>query len=208
MILQFVVTALVINLTPGPAMVHCITSAAKSGPGAGFRAALGVELGVFAYVVATATGLAAVLVNAPLVYVSVRVAGALYLLYLAWTNLPRAVAAPVGAGVDVTYAVPLDHPFRRGFLLNVSNPKIALFFVTLLPQFVPATSSDTSALFLYGLAFNFSGLLVNSTAGLLGSRVALLQLGLNPTARRVLSFLPSAVFLSLAVVTLLAVAFE
>ena len=82
-LVAFLTIALVVIFTPGPAMLHCITSGASGGPRAGIRAALGVELGVFVYVIATITGLSALLVSAPTLYTAVKLSGICFLAYLA-----------------------------------------------------------------------------------------------------------------------------
>ena len=194
--LTFMAVALVINLTPGPAMVHCVSIGVRNGARAGVIASLGVELGVFVYVVATVLGLAALLVAATAVYTAVQVAGILFLLYLAWTSVPRK------SDVDNTFAVDssgsVERPFLKGFLLNVSNPKIALFFLTLLPQFVPPDKSTAFALLGFGILFNVSGLLVNTSAAVLGERLApaVAKLGV---ARTVLPWAPPVAFFGLAI---------
>jgi threonine/homoserine/homoserine lactone efflux protein len=200
-LLAFIAVALVVNLTPGPAMLHCVASGAAGGRIAAVKAALGVELGVLAYVVATVTGLSALLVSAPPVYLAVQVAGACYLLYMAWGEIPRREREP---GEDAAAQVaPVARPFVRGFLLNISNPKIALFFLTILPQLVPSGAGPWQLL-LYGLGFNLSGLAVNATAGFLGHSLAPLAKRLGPVSR-VLPWIPPVVFALLAVFTVVEV---
>jgi threonine/homoserine/homoserine lactone efflux protein len=194
-LLAFIVVALVVNLTPGPAMLHCVTSGVTSGRSAAIRAALGVELGVFAYVIATVTGLSALLVSAPPAYTTVQLAGICFLLYLSWTAVPRRRGEATG---DAALAgAPVQRPFLKGLLLNVSNPKIALFFLTILPQLVPVGAGPWELL-AYGLGFNLSGFTVNTTAGLLGLGLAAFVKRLGALAR-VLEWVPPVVFALLAV---------
>lgn len=194
-LLAFLAVTWVINFTPGPAMLHCVVSGVSGGPRAGITAALGVELGVFLYVLATVLGLTALLVAATTVYTTIRIAGILFLLYLAWSNLPRQGGG--GISEKFTRSEPVSRPFLKGLALNVSNPKIALFFLALFPQFVPPTRAHWPELLALGLFFNASGLAVNISASLLGNRFApaVARLG---AARRVLVWVPSVVFLGLA----------
>ncbi|MFG2528982.1 LysE family translocator [Streptomyces sp. NPDC048516] len=197
-VLAFIAIALVVNLTPGPAMLHCVASGVSRGPRAGIRAALGVELGVFVYVVATVTGLAALLVSAPTAYTTVQLIGICFLAYMAWTSIPR---GKQGEGEDgVTQRGSGARPFVKGFLLNVSNPKIALFFLTILPQLVPSGASSWQLL-AFGLGFNLSGFTVNTLAGLLGHQLAPATDRLGPV-RNVLPWIPPAVFLALTAAAL------
>lgn len=193
-LLAFIAVALVVNLTPGPAMLHCLSTGISSGPRAGIRAALGVELGVFVYVAATVTGLSALLVAARPVYVTIQVLGIIFLLYMAWTSIPRDGehnALDAATGRPAT-----PRPFLRGFLLNVTNPKIAVFFLTLLPQLVPA-GANSWMLLAYGLGFNLSGFTVNVTAAVAGDRFApaVKRLG---KARQILPWAPPIVFAAIA----------
>lgn len=194
-IIGFLAIALVINLTPGPAMLYCIGSGVRGGTRGGILASLGVESGVFLYVVATALGLAALLVSAAPVYLVIRAAGVIYLLYLAWTSIPLGHGSP--DNLAVAGGEPVGRPFLRGFLLNVSNPKIAIFFLTLLPQFVPSQQGNEIKLIILGVLFNLSGLTVNITASLLGNRLAPAVSRLGP-AQLVLPWIPPVVFDGLA----------
>jgi threonine/homoserine/homoserine lactone efflux protein len=121
---------------------------------------------VLIYVVLAAFGLVLIFKELPLLYRAVQMAGALYLFYLAYTCWPRRRSADASTPSD-TPATPASHAFSKGMLINISNPKIGLFFFSLLPQFVPADARPAWVYFmLYGLIFNFSGILVNMAVGL------------------------------------------
>jgi len=130
-------------LTPGPNMLYLVSRSVTQGRRAGLISLIGTGLGFLVYLVAAAAGIAAVFATVPLAYTVLKVVGAGYLLYLAWTVL-RPGAAPVFA----VRALPHD-PARRligmGLLTNLLNPKIAILYVSLLPQFVDPDRGSVAA---------------------------------------------------------------
>nr|WP_269204780.1 LysE family translocator [Motilibacter deserti] len=121
-------------LTPGPNMVYLVSRSVLQGRRAGLVSLAGVAAGFFVYVVAAAAGLATVFATVPTAYTLLRVAGAAYLLWLAWKALK-----PGGTSVFAPAPLPPDPPrrlFAMGLLTNLLNPKIAVLYVSLLPQFV------------------------------------------------------------------------
>ncbi|NCE89389.1 LysE family translocator [Pseudomonas sp. L13] len=164
--LSFSLAVLIINLSPGPAMLYVMNQSLKHGVRTGLRAAAGVEFGVFCYVLLAAFGLVLIFKEVPLLYRAVQLAGTFYLLYLAYTFWPCRTAADA-ALVSEHPPVPANYAFSKGMLINLSNPKIGLFFISLLPQFVPPDANPAWLYFLlYGLIFNMGGILVNMTVGL------------------------------------------
>ena len=157
--LKFMAAALVINLIPGPAMLFTIKSSIDRGLKTGLLAAIGVELGVFIYVLLTAFGLTLLLQQQPSLYQAIQIAGIAYLGYLAWLCWPKNAAADAGPA----QATASGQVLLKGALLNLTNPKIAIFFLSLLPQFISADAPTASFLW-YGLSFNCSGLVVNLLA--------------------------------------------
>ncbi|MDI2595202.1 LysE family translocator [Pseudomonas sp. N3-W] len=164
--LSFLLAVLVINLSPGPAMLYVMNQSLRHGVRTGLKAAAGVEFGVFFYVLLAAFGLMLIFKEVPLLYRTVQVAGAFYLVYLAYLSWPRRKGGDGSATSDRS-PEPARYAFSKGMLINLSNPKIGLFFISLLPQFVPSDASPAWLYFLiYGLIFNISGILVNMTVGL------------------------------------------
>ena len=122
-------------LTPGPNMLHLVSRSLTQGRRAGLVSLVGTGLGFLVYLAAAVLGISALFAAVPSAYAALKVAGALYLLYLAWTVL-RPGAAPVFAARD---DLGHDRPARlvaMGFLTNVLNPKVAVLYLSLLPQFV------------------------------------------------------------------------
>lgn len=195
-LLLFMAAALALNLTPGPDMLFCLGSGAHRGPKAGVAASLGVAAGAMVHTAAAAFGLAGLLMASPLLFEIVRWTGAAYLVWLAW-NTYRA-APPVADGTAVTQN-DITRIFLRGAVTNILNPKVAIFFLAFLPQFIdPARGSVVVQALVLGTLMNISGTIVN---GLVGAGAGGLgrTLARNPTAAKVLNYASGTVFLGLAV---------
>ncbi len=135
-LLAFGFVCLGLVLTPGPNMMYLVSRSICQGRRAGLISLCGVGLGFLAYMVAAALGITALLFTVPLAYDVLRLAGAAYLLYLAWQALK-----PGGRSPFQVRDLPLDSPRRllaMGFLTNLLNPKIAMLYLSLLPQFIDA----------------------------------------------------------------------
>jgi threonine/homoserine/homoserine lactone efflux protein len=136
----FALVCLGLVLTPGPNMMYLVSRSICQGRKAGLISLGGVGLGFVVYMVAAALGISALLFAVPLAYDTLRLAGAAYLLYLAWQALK-----PGGRSPFEVRALPPDSPRRlvaMGFLTNLLNPKIAVLYLSLLPQFIdPARGS-------------------------------------------------------------------
>jgi len=152
----FLAVSLVVIVTPGQDTALTIRNSVLGGRRGGLATALGVATGQVGWAVATSLGLAAVLLAWQPGFVALRLAGAAYLVYLGLTALRAAVTGQ--AAVDGTPAaggqpVPARGAYRQGVLSNLGNPKMAVFFTSLLPQFAPATGASFGALLLPGLVF-------------------------------------------------------
>ena len=150
----FAVTVLVLNATPGVDLALTLVSTLKGGVRAGLAAAAGIASGCVIHTLAAAFGLAAVLAASSAAFSVVKWAGAAYLLWLAVGMLRQGLrsgsATPPDA-VSASAPVPKSPTllFRHGFLTNVLNPKVALFFLALLPQFIDADASNKTLAFLF-----------------------------------------------------------
>ena len=168
----FVAAGLLLNITPGADMLFIASRSAAQGTRAGMIAALGIGAGCLFHILCAALGLSVVLATSALAFTAVKYAGALYLVYLGIASFRS-----IGAGTKVTAgeAAPLAPAriFKQAILVNVLNPKVALFFMALLPQFVSPVASHPSLAFLFlGALFNFNGTIVNVAFALLSSRLA------------------------------------
>jgi threonine/homoserine/homoserine lactone efflux protein len=159
----YLIAAAVLIATPGPDMLFVVAQGAAGGPRAGVLSALGVGMGVCVHATLAALGIAALLQTAPQVFQAIRYGGALYLIALGIANWrrPRGVAdrRPDEGCTDRQILV-------RGFLSNALNPKVALFFIALLPQFVPPDAVGAGVVMLiYGAVFGVLTLAVYSALG-------------------------------------------
>lgn len=187
-LLAFLATALVLGFTPGPDNLFVLMQSATQGRRAGLVVVLGLCTGIVVHTAAVALGLAALLAASPLAFTLMKAAGAAYLLYLAW-GAWRAPAASLPGGAKAP-AQPLSALYRRGIVMNLSNPKVLLFFFALLPQFVAADRGPVAlqlgvlgAVFILATLITFGS--IAFAAGLLGERLRRspgLQRGLNRCA--------------------------
>ena len=160
----FLVATVTLNITPGPDMLYVIANSVGQGRKAGVAAAFGVGAGCIVHTCAAAFGLSALLTSSAVAFDLVRFAGAGYLLYLGVRSLVGK-AAPLEA--RRLEGRRLGGVFRQGVVTNVLNPKVALFFLAFLPQFVDQSRGNVVWQFLLlGTLFNLSGTLVNSGVAL------------------------------------------
>lgn len=130
----FALVALALVLTPGPNMIYCISRTLCQGRAAGMVSLAGVALGFVVHLLGAAFGLSALLLAAPVAFTALKVAGALYLLWLAWQAVK-----PGGLSPFEMRTLPHDPPrklFLMGFMTNLLNPKVAMFYLSFFPQFL------------------------------------------------------------------------
>ncbi len=130
----FVATAVLLNLTPGPDTMFILGNSVSRGRQAGMASALGISAGCLVHTLAAALGLSAILMTSSLAFAFVKFVGAAYLIYLGIKMLISKNSADLmkGGPTSPTYWT----AFRQGMITNVLNPKVALFFLALLPQFI------------------------------------------------------------------------
>ena len=193
----FIVTAFVLYATPGVDMLFTVSRTLQHGWRTGIAAALGITAGCVVHTVAAALGLAALLAASAFAFTAIKWLGAAYLLWLAWGML-RASMRDVQPANMVAAPASWRQVFAQGFLTNVLNPKVALFFLALLPQFISADAPDKPAAFLFlGAVFVAGGALF--LFGLVALAHRLRTLGAGRVARRVLNAVGGALFAALAV---------
>lgn len=155
---MFVLYGLLLNIMPGPDSLLIMTRSATQGWRAGCAAALGIGTGTLVHIVFAALGLSAILATSAAAFAAVKYVGAAYILYLAW-GLLRSRGNRAGVPPDLP-ALPLARIFGQGLLTNVLNPKVALFFLAFVPQFIDADAASKPLAFLQlGALFDFNGML-------------------------------------------------
>ena len=166
----FVVAGIVLNLTPGPDVLYIVTNALRSGARAGMVAALGITAGCFVHILAAAIGVSALMAASATAFTLLKWAGAAYLVFVGLRMLLARASAPgqstainsVAACAEGTSAKAMKRVFFQGFWTNALNPKVALFFLAFVPQFIaPGVDNKPLAFLLLGLLFNFNALWVN-----------------------------------------------
>ncbi|MEP6749271.1 MAG: LysE family translocator [Bacteroidota bacterium] len=164
--LLFAFASLMLNITPGADMLYVATRSTSQGVKAGIVSALGIMGGCIVHLLAAVLGLSAIIASSALAFSIIKYAGAFYLIYLGINSFfnkkntfePNDEAAPL----------PLIKIFKQGVITNVLNPKVALFFLAFLPQFIyPGKISLQWQIFMLGSWFNISGTIVNMLVAVL-----------------------------------------
>lgn len=165
-LILFIAAGLLLNLTPGPDVLYIVSNALRSGARAGVVAGLGITAGCFVHVFAAAIGVSALLAASATAFTILKWAGAAYLL---WVGVRLLFSRASGGDADLRILArgqprtTLPAVFRGGFLTNVLNPKVAIFFLAFVPQFIaPDTEHKAFAFLLLGALFNINSVAVNS----------------------------------------------
>ena len=197
----FCSAALLLLVIPGPSVLYIVTRSIDQGRRAGFVSVLGTHAGSLVHVAGAALGVSALLVSSALAFSAVKYLGAAYLL---WLGVRRWRAGD-------RFGLAADRPeqsmgrlFRQGFVVQVLNPKTAIFFLALLPQFVDAErGSVTVQALVLGVVFIALGLVSDSTYAMAGSTIGA-ALRRSTRARRTERYVSSGVYVGLGVTTAVA----
>lgn len=199
-LLVFVLASLALLLAPGPAVLYVVARSVDQGRWAGIISVLGISLGGWVHVVAAAVGLSALLVSSALAFTIVKYLGAAYLIYLGITTL-LAPAKPVGEAEIIK----MSHTkiFRQGMIVNILNPKTALFFFTFIPQFVdPMRGSVALQIVFLGSIFLIMAIITDGmyaiVAGTLGQ-----WLKTNQQFLKIQKYLSGTIYIFLGITTAL-----
>jgi threonine/homoserine/homoserine lactone efflux protein len=165
----FFAAAFLLNIAPGPDMLYVIGRSIGQGRRAGTVSAVGIFVGCLVHIFVAAVGLAALLRSSPVAYNIVRYAGAAYLVYLGMRVLFERASTLKAPEIQ---SAPLGRIFTQGAITNVLNPKVALFFLAFLPQFIqPQRGSVALQIIVLGLIFDVGGTLVNLAVAQAGGRL-------------------------------------
>jgi threonine/homoserine/homoserine lactone efflux protein len=160
-LLMFVGAALLMALTPGPNMIYLISRSLCQGRAAGITSWFGVVLGFTVHMLCAAVGLTALFMAVPLGYELLKFAGALYLLYLAWQTVRPGSRSPFEAR-DLPAEAP-QKLFVMGLLTSMLNPKVAIFYLSVLPQFI---SPEAGSVLAQSLVLGITQVCIGSTVNL------------------------------------------
>lgn len=160
----FWVATLVLNLTPGPDIMYIVANGMSRGAKAGALSASGVGVGAIFHVVLAAVGITAILQTSELAFDVVRLLGASYLIWIGFKQLQNSAS---GLEVGESNAESNWTYFNRGLITNILNPKVALFFIAFLPQFISIDSGSViTQILVLGLLFTANSLLINIVIGI------------------------------------------
>ncbi len=165
-LLLFMAATIALNVTPGPDMLYVIARSVGQGRAAGIASALGITAGCFVHIFAVTFGLASLMMAVPTAYEIVKFAGAAYLIYLGVRTLTSRQSKKAETPIK---EASLRTIFLQGVVTNVLNPKVALFFLAFLPQFVNRDSSVAAQIIFLGVLFNTSGTIVYVIVALVAS---------------------------------------
>lgn len=193
-VIMFFATSVLLGLSPGPDNLFVMTQAAQRGSKAGLRVTLGLCTGLLFHTAAVTFGLAALFQTSPVAFNLLKFAGATYLVYLAW----QAWRAGTVTGTTVAADLAPFALYRRGIVMNITNPKVSIFFLAFLPQFTdPARGALALQILMLGGIFVIATIIVfgaiSLLAGILGE-----QLRRSAFAQKVLNRAAAGIFTGLA----------
>lgn len=195
-LLTFFAASVLLALAPGPDNIYVLTQSALRGKTAGFAVTFGLCTGLVGHTTAVALGLAAVFAASALAFTLLKLCGAAYLLWLAW----QAFRASSSMAIQTTAVDRLSgwQLYQRGILMNITNPKVSIFFLAFLPQFAdPSRGALTQQMLLLGTLFIMATILVFGTIALLSGMLGS-WLTRSPSVQRVMNRLTGGVFAILA----------
>ncbi|NOD64076.1 MULTISPECIES: LysE family translocator [unclassified Ruegeria] len=191
--LAFIPAALALNFTPGADMMFCFGQGLRSGPRPAVSASAGVAVGLMIHVLLAGLGLGAAVAAMPWLFDVIRWMGVTYLLYLAWGAIRN------GAITEDTPVRPTHLAFRDGMLVNLTNPKVILFVLAFIPQFVnPATGSVLLQFLTFGVIIAVGAFVVNGLVGIFAGGAGRVLVG-NPRASRIIGWVTGGIFAALAI---------
>src|SRR6185437_2255564 len=172
-LLIFILAGWLLNITPGPDTALIVARSTQLGLRGGVAAVAGVGCGCMMHITAAALGISALIAASATAFAVVKFCGAAYLVYIGVRMMLTRRAQAESAVAAAKASLPLATVFRQGFITNALNPKVALFFLAFLPQFVDtAAPSKALALFFLGLIFNINGSLWNLIVAFVTARAA------------------------------------
>lgn len=172
LLLSFIGASVILTLMPGPDNLFVLTESLTKGKKDGIAISLGLSLGVLIHTLAAATGLSIIIQKSALVFSILKYLGAAYLFYLAFMSFKEEktdINLESNSKIEETKIIPL---VKKGFLMNVLNPKVSLFFIAFLPQFISSDGYNvTLQMVILGLIFMLQAFLIFSAIAILASKL-------------------------------------
>lgn len=194
-LLGYLFACMALTISPGPDNIFVITQGLTRGRKAAIITALGMCSGITVHTTAAALGISAIFYSSAAAFNLVKYAGAVYLLYLAWKTLRNRSSLELPA----ERSLPATALFRRGFIMNVLNPKVALFFLAFLPQFVaPNSGRIPLQMLLLGVIFMLQAVIIFAAIGWFSGTIGRL-IAAKPHSARCFDWLTAEVFALLGV---------
>ena len=192
----FLGASMLLTVAPGPDNIFVVTQGITRGKKAAVITAAGMCSGISVHTAGAALGISAIFYSSALAFSLVKFAGAAYLLFLAWKTIRERRDIALTGNASPLSGVAL---FQRGFVMNVLNPKVALFFLAFLPQFVsPQSANVAREMILLGLIFMVQGIIIFTAIGLLSGVIGAYILK-KPKLSRIFSWLTAGVFATLGI---------
>jgi threonine/homoserine/homoserine lactone efflux protein len=159
--LLFIGASIILCIVPGPDMIYLLSRTVAQGKKAGFVAALGINLGGYFHLTAAILGISAIIATSAIAFTILKYCGAAYLIYIGIQAILSNASSAIGSN-DNKVELPIKAIFWQGFISDVLNPKVAIFFISLLPQFIQTGNNSTfSQLLILGITVNVVALIIN-----------------------------------------------
>jgi len=192
----FLGASILLTIAPGPDNIFVVTQGISRGRKAAVLTAIGMCSGISVHTTAAALGISAIFYSSAVAFSIVKFAGAAYLLFLAWKTVREHRDIELRGNDRKLSGFAL---FKRGFIMNVLNPKVALFFLAFLPQFVsPGSGNVALEMIMLGLIFMIQGMIIFTTIGLLSGTIGNYLLN-KPKVSRIFSWLTAGIFATLGI---------
>ncbi|MBW2185191.1 MAG: LysE family translocator [Deltaproteobacteria bacterium] len=198
-LLAFAMASLLLALAPGPDNIFVLTQSALHGKGAGMMITLGLCTGLIAHTLAVALGVAVLFQTSAMAFGILKLAGAAYLIYLAWQTFRAGSLTIASKSEGKQQAISLAKLYRRGIIMNITNPKVSIFFLAFLPQFThPKHGAIAGQMVALGAVFMLVALIVFFIIAVLASKLGG-WLNRSPRVQRTMNRMAAGVFLGLAI---------
>ncbi len=172
LILSFLATSIILSLMPGPDNIYVLTESITKGSKNGISISFGLGLGVLVHTTAAATGLSLIIMKSAMVFTIIKYLGAAYMFYLAYKSIGEKRVKIDIENEKEDASLSVLQLIRKGFLMNILNPKVSLFFIAFLPQFVSSDGYNvTIQMIILGVVFMIQAIIIFSGIAILSSRL-------------------------------------